>query len=209
MLPSGFHDDPRATLADLAAATGTSLAALSRMIGRNPAYIQQYVRRGTPRALDEADSAAIARFFGIDPVRLGATAAPSWWQVPRLAVAASAGAGALVDTEVATGTDLLDPGLARRLGLQPDKAAILRVRGDSMEPGLRDGDHILIDTADRTPGPRGGIFVVRIDGTVMVKRVALHAGIPQARSDNPLAPPLPDAPVELIGRVVWQMRVPA
>jgi hypothetical protein len=196
-------DDPRTALIDLAAAGGTSLTSLSRMLGRNPAYIQQYVRRRSPRVLEEEDIAALARFFGVDPVRLGATASPSWWRVPRLDVAVSAGPGAL------TGTDLLDPGLARRLGLQPDKAAIVRVRGDSMEPGLRDGDHILVDTADRQPGPRGGIFVVRIDGTVMVKRVAMHAGTPQARSDNPHAPPLPDAPVELIGRVVWQMRAPA
>ena len=201
-------DDPRTTLIDLAAAGGTSLASLSRMLGRNPAYIQQYVRRRSPRVLEEADIAALARFFGVDPARLGATAAPSWWRVKRLDIAVSAGPGALIDAEVATGTDLLDPGLARRLGLQPDQAAIVRVRGDSMEPGLRDGDHILVDTADRHPGPRGGIFVVRIDGAVMVKRVALHAGVPRARSDNPLAPPLPDAPVELIGRVVWQMRAP-
>ncbi len=201
-------DDPRTTLIDLAAAGGTSLASLSRMLGRNPAYIQQYVRRRSPRVLEEADIAALARFFGVDPARLGATAAPSWWRVKRLAIAVSAGPGALIDAEVATGTDLLDPGLAHRLGLQPDQAAIVRVRGDSMEPGLRDGDHILVDTADRHPGPRGGIFVVRIDGAVMVKRVALHAGVPRARSDNPLAPPLPDAPVELIGRVVWQMRAP-
>jgi hypothetical protein len=201
--------DPRTTLIDLAAAGGTSLAALSRMLGRNPAYIQQYVRRRSPRVLEEADIAALARFFGVDPVRLGAVAAAPWWRVPRLDVAVSAGPGALIDAEVVTGTDLLDPGLARRLGLQPDKAAIVRVRGDSMEPGLRDGDHILVDTADRQPGPRGGIFVVRIDGTVMVKRITLRAGTPRAASDNPQAPPLPDAPVELIGRVVWQMRVPA
>ena len=201
-------EDPRTTLIDLAAAGGTSLASLSRMLGRNPAYIQQYVRRRSPRVLEEADIAALARFFGVDPARLGATTAPSWWRVKRLDIAVSAGPGALIDAEVATGTDLLDPGLARRLGLQPDQAAIVRVRGDSMEPGLRDGDHILVDTADRHPGPRGGIFVVRIDGAVMVKRVALHAGVPRARSDNPLAPPLPDAPVELIGRVVWQMRAP-
>ena len=47
--------DPRAALAMLAAARGDSLAALSAMLGRNPAYLQQYVRRGSPRLLGERD----------------------------------------------------------------------------------------------------------------------------------------------------------
>ncbi|RZM21939.1 MAG: LexA family transcriptional regulator, partial [Sphingomonas sp.] len=35
--------EPRAALARLAAARGDSLAALSAMLGRNAAYLQQYV----------------------------------------------------------------------------------------------------------------------------------------------------------------------
>ena len=202
------QDDPRTALAALAAASGTSLAALSRMLGRNAAYVQQYVRRGTPRSLEDEDVARLAAFFGVAPAMLGGRAVAAMWRVPRLDVAVSAGPGAQVNDEVAVGTGLIGPSLARRLGLSPGAAAILRVKGDSMEPGLFDGDHILVDTGDRRPGPRGGVFVVRIDGATMVKRVALRGGVPIASSDNALSPPLPDAPVEMIGRVVWQMRRP-
>lgn len=202
-------DDVRLRLCALAEASGESLAALSRMLGRNAAYLQQYVRRGSPRALPEEERRRLAAFFGVDEGELGgAPAAPGPLRVPRLDVVASAGPGAFVDGEVEVGADVIDPLLARQLGLRAGQAAIIRVRGDSMEPGLFDGDHIVVDTADRSPPGRGGVFVVRIDGLVMVKRVSLRGGVIEAGSDNPLAPPVPDAPVEVIGRVVWQMRRP-
>ena len=47
--------DPRAALAVLATTRGDSLAALSAMLGRNAAYLQQYVKRGSPRRLAEDD----------------------------------------------------------------------------------------------------------------------------------------------------------
>ena len=123
-------------------------------------------------------------------------------------VVASAGPGALVDGEITLGTDTLDPGLARRLGLKDGLAAIIRVRGSSMEPGLFDGDHIVVDTADRTPRVKGAVYVIRIDDAVMVKRVALAGGQLVVTSDNPLAGRIPKGRITVIGRVVWQMREP-
>src|SRR5689334_15101577 len=43
--------DPRLTLERLCAERGEDFAGLSRMLGRNPAYIQQFVRRGVPKRL--------------------------------------------------------------------------------------------------------------------------------------------------------------
>ncbi|WP_267380467.1 MULTISPECIES: S24 family peptidase [unclassified Sphingomonas] len=197
--------DPRAALAHHAAAGGVSLAALSAMIGRNAAYLQQYVKRGTPRALADRDRQALAAFFGVAEAVLGGPAAMGGpVRVPRLDIGVSAGPGALVDGEVTLGANAFDPVLLRRLGLTPGAGAILRVRGSSMEPGLMDGDQILIDTADRRP--RGGIFVIRIDDATMVKRLAVQGGRIVATSDNPAAPPVPDGAIAVIGRVVWQMR---
>lgn len=179
------------------------------MLGRNPAYLQQFVARGSPRILAEDDRRRLAAFFGVDEGELGgAPAPPAGMRVPRLDVAASAGPGALVDTEVTLGADMIDAALVRRLGLTAGAVAIIRVRGDSMEPGLMDGDEILVDTADRRPGEKGGVFVIRVEGAVMVKRVSARAGALEAGSDNPLAPQVPDGPVEVVGRVVWQMRRP-
>ena len=209
MSKTASDPNPRTALATLAAARGDSLAALSAMLGRNAAYLQQYVRRGSPRILGERDRRLLAAYLGVNEAVLGAPPnRVTGFHIRRLDVAASAGPGAQVDGEIVLGTDTLDPGLARRLGLKDGQAAIIRVRGTSMEPGLFDGDHIVVDTADRTPRAKGGLYVIRIDDAVMVKRVALAGGSLVATSDNRAAGPVPGGPIVVIGRVVWQMREP-
>ena len=54
------------------AARGESWAGLSRMIGKNSAYLHQYVTRGTPQRLHEDHRLELARYLGIDERRLGA-----------------------------------------------------------------------------------------------------------------------------------------
>jgi len=200
--------DPRLRLKELAVGRGDSLAALSAMLGRNAAYLQQYVARGSPRRLDAADRRRLADYFGVDEVALGAEPGRQPFLLPRLDVAASAGPGAFVDGEVMLGAAAIDPALATKLGLRDGQAAIVRVRGDSMEPGLIDGDLIVVDRARRTPDAQPRVYVLRIDDAVMVKRVARHRGGLTIGSDNPAAPPVPDGAVEVIGRVVWLMREP-
>jgi phage repressor protein C with HTH and peptisase S24 domain len=77
-----------------------------------------------------------------------------------------------------------------------------------MEPGLIDGDLIVVDRARRSPDATGAVFVLRVDDAVMVKRVARGRGGLTISSDNPSAPPVPEGTVEVIGRVVWLMRAP-
>src|SRR3954462_2269262 len=95
--------DPRALLEQLIRERGEDYAGLSRLLGRNAAYVQQYIKRGTPRRLAEDDRRLLARYFGVDEALLGGpTPALPTEQglvfVPRLDVRASAGAGA-VDAE--------------------------------------------------------------------------------------------------------------
>jgi repressor LexA len=193
--------DPRRRLAELA--TGeNNLSALARMLGRNAAYLRQYIQRGSPRALPDRERRLLADHLGVDEAELGGP--PARFAVPRLDVAASAGPGALVDGELMLGTDTLDPVLARRLGLKDGQAAVLRVRGSSMEPTLADGDHVVVRLDERRPDARGGVYVLRADDVLMVKRVRSERGALIITSDNPAAA-VPSGPVELIGRVVWRM----
>lgn len=55
-----------------AAAKGETLANLSRLIGRNEAYLQQFIRRGTPRRLPEEERLRLAMALDIDERQLGA-----------------------------------------------------------------------------------------------------------------------------------------
>src|ERR1044072_9039705 len=85
----------RSALAALIAQSGESYAALSRLIGRNDAYLQQFVTRGSPRELAERDRALLARYFGVAEARLGGPELPGLVPIVRLDVGGSAGAGGI------------------------------------------------------------------------------------------------------------------
>ena len=207
--------DGRAALARLIAEKGEDFAGLSRLLGRNAAYIQQFIKRGTPRRLAEADRRILARYFGVDEALLGAPeAAPERGlrPVPRLDVDASAGAGAFDGEEKGGGHIAFDPAWLRRVARgAPDQLSIIRVAGDSMAPTLADGDDILVDRGDSAARLRDGIYVLRIEGALVVKRLAVSpaARTLSIRSDNPAWPGWPDCDpgaVEVVGRVVWTGR---
>ena len=104
----------RARLLALSQERGASLSSLSEMLGRNPSYLQQFIRKGSPRKLEEGDRATLAEFFGVGEGELvdsGGVKDKSYVpprrtltdyiDVPRLAIGASAGPGALPDAEEA------------------------------------------------------------------------------------------------------------
>ncbi|MBO9711405.1 LexA family transcriptional regulator [Sphingomonas sp.] len=194
----------RAALAALIAEHGASYARLSRLLGRNDAYLQQFVTRGSPRELAERDRALLARYFGVPEVRLGGPEPAGLVEVARLDVGASAGPGGLVDSEARRRPGGFSPELLRALGVRPEAASMIRVAGDSMLPTLEDGDEILVDR-DRRRIESDGIHVARIDGELVVKRLRPTVGGVEVVSDNPDYPVRVYAlrDVEVIGRVVW------
>lgn len=209
--------DPRVRLLELAAGQGISLSRLSALIGRNGTYLQQFVRKGSPRKLEETDRRTLARFFGVAEAELGAPDEENsrdparkqprggWIAIPRLPLSASAGPGAFADEEEPFGAFGVTEQWLREQGLDATMLSAIAVAGDSMEPVLYDGDEILVD---RTPrAPRDGIHVVRVDGALLVKRLEIgRPGLFVLRSVNPAYDPieLPPAEVEVIGRVVWK-----
>lgn len=208
--------DPRARLLQLASERGVSLAGLSELIGRNSTYLQQFIRKGSPRKLEETDRRTLAQFFGVGEAELGAPEEISsagagerqradWVDVPRLELGASAGPGALAHEEQAIGAFRFSARWLRRQGLDPAMLSAIRVEGDSMEATLRDGDEILVD---RSPRPlHDGIHVVRAGDALLVKRVDTgRPGVIALLSDNPAyrTIELPPQEVQVIGRVVWK-----
>ena len=210
-------NDPRQVLERLCAERGEDFAGLSRMLGRNPAYIQQFVRRGVPRRLGEHERRKLARYFGIAEALLGGPAdeaaqVQGLVSVKRHPVTVSAGPGAIVTEELGKPYFAFDERWLK--ALTPSSTAnlsIVRVEGDSMAPTLNAGDDILVDLGDTGDRLRDGIYVLRIDEALVVKRVALN---PVGRrmtvqSDNPAYPDWPDCnpdDIRPIGRVIWSGR---
>lgn len=219
----GNGEDPRVVLERLIAERGENYADLSRLLKRNPAYIQQFIKRGTPRKLDEEDRRVLARYFGIAEDLLGGPAAaaapvprrsrplPAVVTVPRLSLGASAGPGSLDEDERATGAIAFDANWLRHLGVQPQRVSIIRVDGESMAPTLNDGDEIMVDHDDGVDRLRDGVYVLRLDGVLMVKRIAMgpRRGLFSVLSDNGHYPDWIDIDpslVAIVGRVVWTGR---
>jgi phage repressor protein C with HTH and peptisase S24 domain len=207
-------NDPRAQLEKLIRERGDDYAGLSRLLGRNPAYIQQYMKRGSPRRLAEEDRRLLARYFGVDEALLGGSrrvvADEGIVSIPRLDVNASAGAGALDGEERQLGRIGFDSAWLRRLGLgggRPGRLSVIRVDGDSMSPTLSDGDEILVDREDGPGRLRDGIYVLRLEEALVVKRLSVGpGGRLSVRSDNDAYPGWPDlepGAVDVVGRVVW------
>ena len=193
-------------------------ASLSRLIGRNSAYIQQFIRRGVPKRLSEGDRHTLARYFGISEVELGGSgqnrgdlslASSSLVPVPRLNVDASAGPGAFNDTEGEYAHIGFDEKWLRRVSRSKSSdLSVIKVQGDSMTPTLSDGDDILVDAGDGVERLRDGIYVLRRDDALLVKRIAPSPASRRIiiKSDNDSYPSWPDCElgdVDIIGRVVW------
>ncbi len=206
-----MDSEARAALDALIRERREDYVSLSRLLGRNPAYVQQFIKRGVPKKLDEEDRRKLARYFGVSEALLGGRGedqADDLISVPVLDVQASAGAGAFADDERARARMRFDPTWLRGLKLDPRHLSVIQVTGDSMTPTLQDGDDILVDRGDRRF--RNGIHVLRMDGALNVKRLMIEAGRKMTvRSDNPAYPSWPSldrAEVEIIGRVVWAGR---
>ncbi|MFC4593892.1 S24 family peptidase [Sphingobium tyrosinilyticum] len=216
----GNGEDPRVVLERLIAERGENYADLSRLLKRNPAYVQQFIKRGTPRKLDEEDRRVLARYFGVAEEMLGGPRGqvpierksrplPAVVPVPRLSLGASA--GSLDEDERAAGVLAFDANWLRHLGVRPQRVSIIRVDGESMAPTLNDGDEIMVDHDDDATRLRDGVYVLRLDGVLMVKRIAMgpRRGLFSVLSDNRHYPGWVDiepALVAIVGRVVWTGR---
>lgn len=202
--------DVRANLTAMAARRGESLAALSRLLGRNDAYLQQFVTRGSPKALGERERGILAAYLGMDERDLGAPSNGAMpmplVRIPRIDAVASAGPGGMLADDRASPGEAIDPALLRHWGVNPAKLSIITAQGESMLPTIADGDDMLVDHGDTRVGERGGIYVVRLNGALVVKRLERRGSVTAVISDNSAFPAITvrsdDQAFTVIGRVV-------
>lgn len=207
-------DDARRVLEQLIQSNGCNFTSLSRLLGRNDAYIQQYLRRQSPRFLDDSDIGTLARFFGVDPAILGgASHAPhpvrEVVMVPVLDGPDTH--GALTNApEGATAPSIpfAPEWLQRVICAEPASLAVIRVPGSAMEPTLLADDDVIADMSDGLSRLRDGLYALRMDDRLNIKRVALE---PLQRkvsvvSDNPAYPSwhgIDRRAINVVGRVIW------
>lgn len=131
--------------------------------------------------------------------------------VPVYDVAASAGHGAMVDYEAKAYSLAFPPDYLKNItSSAPKNLSIISVKGESMEPTLLDDDIVLLD-ASKTNLSFDGMFVLRFDDALHVKRVGRSAkpGHVMIISDNnTLFPPMETKAedIQAVGKVLWYGR---
>lgn len=83
---------------------------------------------------------------------------------------------------------------------------LLRVYGDGMEPFLHNGDHVLIDQAQKEI-ITGRVYALGIEGSILIRRIERHPDMLMLMSPNPNYPPLNlqrnNETILILGAIVW------
>lgn len=194
------------------------MANLSRAVGKNQTYIQQFLRRGIPRKLPEEVRQQLAAELKVDEAILGGKPQVrarlkkdpdlDVQNVDEFNAMSAAGGGVAFDEEEKVATWPMPRPYLDEMRMSGGTLAMVPVKGDSMEPTLKSGDRVMIDMGDRNV-TQPGIFVIADGNGRVVKRVeTIPASSPpllKLISDNPLHTKYDVLAelVEVIGRVVW------
>ena len=196
---------PRQALDDLIRKREESYAAVSRLLGRNSAYIQQYIKRGTPARLDQSDIAQLALHFDVPAKLLGGkesspTSRRSVITVPVIEVK---GLGTPQER-----SRIVDEAWLRGLCHRPAGVAILHVVGEAMRPTLQNGDEVIIQRLRSHDVLQDGLYAIRGSSETFVRRIALDPikNRISVLTDHPTFPSwsgVQRKAVNVVGKVIW------
>ena len=189
----GVAEPSRDRLVALAEAAGVNVSWLAQGEGTQPDLPMLAARAHSPRSAELDGNPYIAQFLVL----------------PKRPEAAAAGSGPQVAEGPTEFIAFRNDWVRATFGREPGELILEIAVGESMEPGIRDGDLLLVDTTDRT-FRNFGIYVIEARGERLVKRVQRKFdGSLIIISDNKVYQP-ESIPAELavevraIGRVVWR-----
>ncbi len=194
----------------------------ARLAGLPYGTLQGYIRGGE---LKLSNAASLARVTGVrlewlatgegpmqgeNPVVTAPAPMPGYVLLPLVEARAAAGNhGGLSSDHIVDFIAFSEVYLRQTLRRNPKNLALLTASGDSMDPTIRDGDLLLVDTsARRIEGSR--IYVLAIGGALMVKRIQLRLdGSVVVKSDNAVYEPEvlaadQTSTLNILGQVIWQ-----
>jgi len=195
---------PREALDGLISEQGETYASISRLLGRNSAYIQQFIKRGSPARLDQSDIALLALHFDVPVEMLGGKEGPTVGQRSIVKVPLLNGTG----NDSRSQWRLVDAAWLGRLCDQPASVAILPIVGEAMEPTLCNGDEVMISRVRFQESVREGLYAIRGSSEIFVRRIAIDPTKNRLTvlTDHPAYPSwqgIQRKGVDIVGRVIW------
>lgn len=196
--------EPREALDGLISERGETYASISRLLGRNSAYIQQFIKRGSPARLDQSDIALLALHFDVPVEMLGGKEGPTVGQRSIVKVPLLNGTG----NDSRSQWRLVDAAWLGRLCDQPASVAILPIVGEAMEPTLCNGDEVMISRVRFQDSVREGLYAIRGSSEIFVRRIAIDPTKNRLTvlTDHPAYPSwqgIQRKGVDIVGRVIW------
>ena len=196
--------EPREALDGLISERGETYASISRLLGRNSAYIQQFIKRGSPARLDQSDIALLALHFDVPVEMLGGKEGPTVGQRSIVKVPLLNGTG----NDSRSQWRLVDAAWLGRLCDQPSSVAILPIVGEAMEPTLCNGDEVMISRVRFQESVREGLYAIRGSSEIFVRRIAIDPTKNRLTvlTDHPAYPSwqgIQRKGVDIVGRVIW------
>lgn len=205
---------------------------LSEALGKNHAYVQQYIKRGIPSELKEKDLRKLAELLDLEDELLGApTSTPDKEEgegsIDEIDVTAGLGGGGLSIIENTTRNGItfhkeavrdvwrLPEWMLSRFNARPQHIKAFPSQGDSMLPTIDDGDVVFVDTRHRVPSPPGIYALADEFGGVVVKRLEVVSRpgdeiiTVQVSSDNPrhTTRTLTIDEIQIIGRYIGRFTI--
>lgn len=222
----------------LVAEKGLSYNSISIKFGKNQTYLQKFVKEKSPKRLEEGFRRNLAMLLDVPEqeltdIPLNSVPLPSALEginmvanslgslfsklkhkkdivsIETLDVTACCGNGIENITENISGNwsmSLLD---FRQITMSaPENIKLIRVKGDSMTPTLKDGDWVMVDITRKAPDS-DGLFLLLLANGLAVKRV--QCGLGQnitVISDNPIYTSIPATleEVPIVGKVIYTLK---
>jgi len=204
-------DQIRVHIDNLIKEKGKNYRSLSLAIGKNEAYLHQYINKGSPMRLPEEQRRKLAKLLDVSEQELtdinlpktfsdltGKTKTQLIEMISALSSNTSIGFLSLPDTEYSNITQI-----------SANLVKMLRVEGDSMSPTLKDGDYVLADFSFHK-FLSDGLYIILVADRLIVRRLQkLSSSECLLISDNPSYKPitLPLKKVTIIGKVIFAFKV--
>ena len=182
-------DDVRKRILRALKDRGLDMKAVSLEIGKNHAYLQQFIERGIPAKLKEDVRSRLSEVLDVPEEELGSpqkpllNAAANIPVIDEIDVTAGLGGGGLSIVENTTANGItfhreavrdywrLPSSILTRFNAQPQHIKAFPSKGDSMAPQILDGDIVFADTRHRVPSPPGIYVLADQFGGVVVKNL--------------------------------------
>lgn len=201
-------DPKRAYLDKIIKRKGESYRSVSVLLGRNEAYIQQYIYRTSPKNLNVEDALRIADYFDVPFASLFGPQADEFAEITNIRVPFCSDSSSYVSVDHLENYVECNPILFGDIDLRDGSFFLLRIEGHDKSPVIDTGGIALVRLMSIAWPETSGMYAIKVDGELVVRQVTSQAGVGYVIvwGDGPSYSGLAEKKINIdrvVGQVVW------